>query len=74
MKFGPVVQEEMSFKGKKFTDGRTMDKDWSQYLTLSLPLRWAKKKKNVVKTLDLDPPDEIFWIRPWCTCFHFLDD
>ena len=36
-KFGPVVQEEMSFK-EKFTDGgrQMLDEARSQYLTLGL--------------------------------------
>ena len=40
MKFGPVAQE-MSFKEKVYGRWKT-DEDRSQYLTLSLPLRWAK--------------------------------
>ena len=40
MKLGPVVQKEMLFKEKVY--GRTTDKDWSQQLTLSLRLTWAK--------------------------------
>ena len=46
MKLGPVVQEEMLFKEKSLhtTEGRTMGKDRSQKLTLSLSLRWANKK------------------------------
>ena len=37
VKFRPVVQEEMLFKEK--VNGRTMDKDRSQLLTLRLWLR-----------------------------------
>ena len=50
MKLGPVVQEEMLFKQKVYgpTDGRTTDKDLSQYLTLSLRFRWAQKKRWTV--------------------------
>ena len=41
----------MLFKDCERTDGRTTttttDGEWSQYLTLSLRLRWAKKKKKM---------------------------
>ena len=45
MKLGPVVQEEMSFQEKVY-EQRTHDEDWSQHLTLSLRLRWAKKARG----------------------------
>ena len=49
-KFGPVVQAEISLKEKKVY---AMHNDGSQWLTLSLWLRWANNGRVMVHYYDI---------------------